>query len=73
MNLLRKIKIGFDQRSGSHIPAEAPIMERMVEHAGAVINRHLVGGDGKAPCERIRNMKPPLTQIEFGEQAMAKI
>lgn len=73
MDQLRKIKIGVESRLKSSIRVVAPIVEWMVERADTIINRHMMGHGGKAPYERVRNTRPPVTQVEFGEQVMAAI
>lgn len=73
MNQMRKLKIGLEGRIGRRIPIEAGVIAWMVEHAATIINRHQVGHDGKVPYERVYHRKPPTTQVEFGEQIMAKI
>ena len=73
MAQLREIKLDFECRFKTHIPVEYPIMERMVERVAVLVNRHLVGHDGKAPYERVRHRTLPVTQVELGEQTMAKV
>ena len=42
---------------------------RVVEHASVLINRYLVGKDGKTAYERLRGKKPKMLGSEFGERA----
>ena len=51
MNQMRAMKIGLEQRIQMKIDTSWNIVEWMVELAPTLINRCLVGHDGKTPCE----------------------
>ena len=54
MGEIRALKIGLEQIIGIRIPTSFKIMEWMVEFALVIINRCLVGHDGKTPYSRTR-------------------
>ena len=49
MNQMRALKIGLEQRVQMKIDTKWKIMEWMVELAPTLINRCLIGHDGKTP------------------------
>lgn len=69
---LRKCKMALESRIKGRINVDAPIMEWMVEHAARILNCHLVGHDGRVPHNRAKSRNPFPTQVEFGEQVLAK-
>ena len=64
--------MALECRIKARVDVEAPIMEWMVEHAARILNCHLMGHDGKVPHSRARCRNPFPTQVEFGEQVLAK-
>ena len=49
-----------------------PILEWMIPHASDVINRFLVGSDGRAAHYRARLKNFNAKTFEFGDQVLAK-
>ena len=50
----RAIKVGLEQRIGRRLPADAPILPWIVEHAGVCVTAFRKGPDGKTPYRRIK-------------------
>ena len=44
----------------------------MVEHSARILNSHMVGHDGEVPYQRATFRSPHPTQVESGEQVLAK-
>ena len=44
---LRKVKVALDKRIGKKVDWKSAIMQRMVPHACDVVNKFLVGADGR--------------------------
>ena len=52
---LRAIKLGLEQRlEAKHDPRE-PVLHWMIQHAGDMVNRYLVGEDGRTAFYRLHN------------------
>lgn len=73
MNQIRALKLGLEQRSNAKITTEWKILEWMVEHAAVLINRCLVGYDGKTPYARLMGKNSGKEIVQLGERALAKI
>ena len=69
---LRALKIGLEARLQSPIDARWAIMEWMIPLASDLINRYLVGADGKTAHYRIHMRNFSGMAFECGEQVMAK-
>ena len=64
---LRAMKSALDARVGVDIRGTSNILPWMVEYASVLINRYLVGKDGKTAYERLRGKKSKMVGFEFGE------
>ena len=69
---LRAIKIGLETRIRAQVNIEWPVLEWMIPHAADVINRFLMGSDGKTAYYRIHHRWFKAAVFEFGEQVWAK-
>ena len=69
---LRALKLGLEQRLGATIDPKAAIIKWMVPHACEVINRYLVGQDGRTAYYRLHHRHFPQRILEFGESVLAK-
>ena len=69
---LRALKLGLEYRIKKDIPPNSPILEWMVPHAAFVINKFLVGKDGRTPHYRIYNRNFGAKTYEISEQVMVK-
>ena len=49
---IRLIKIGLEARIGENVGTAQPVMDWIIHHSSGVINRHLVGGDGRTAYYR---------------------
>ena len=63
---LRAMKSALDARVGVDIRGTSNILPWMVECASVLINRYLVGKDGKTAYERLRGKKSKMLGFEFG-------
>ena len=64
---LRAMKSALDARLGSDIRGTSNILPWMVEYGSLLINRYLVGKDGKTAYERQRGKTSKMLGFEFGE------
>ena len=69
---LRAIKFGLEKKVGTRIDIGRPMVEWMIPHAADVINRFLVGSDGKTAYYRIHHRWFKAAVFEFGKQVWAK-
>ena len=73
MNQLRAMNIGQEQRIHMKIDTSWKSVEWMVELAPTLINRCLVGHDGKTPYARLMGKNSSKDIVEIGEKVLAKI
>ena len=73
MNQMRALMIGLEQRIQMKINTKWKILEWMVELAPTLINRCLVGHDGKTPYARLMGKNSDKEIVEIGEKVLAKI
>ena len=52
---MRAVKIGLEARIQKEVDARWPILEWMVPHAANLINRFLMGSDGKTARYRVHH------------------
>ena len=64
------MKIALDQRFGTTVKTDWKALEWMVELSAVLINRCLVGHDGKTPSSRLMGKN---SSVEFGERVLAKV
>ena len=63
---LRAMKSAVDARVGVDIRGTSKKLLWMVEYASVLMNRYLVGKDGKTAYERLRGKKTNMLGFEFG-------
>jgi len=68
---LRAIKLGLEARIMREVASTEPILEWMIPHASDVINRFLVGSDGRTAHYRVQLKNFNAKTFEFGEQVLA--
>ena len=73
MGEIRALKIGLEQRIGIKIPTSFKIMEWVVKLGPVIINRCLVGHDGKTPYWRLMGKHTSKEMVEMGERVLAKV
>ena len=69
---IRCVKLGLEARLGKGIDAKLAILEWMIPHAPELLNRFLMGRDGKTPFYRIHHRHFKAKTFEMGEQVLAK-
>ena len=65
--MARVIKAGLERRLGKRIPRDHPIVPWIIRHAAGILNRRLVGKDGKTAHERARGRRWRKKGAEMGE------
>eukprot|EP00969_Alexandrium_andersonii_P138916 6143427-Alexandrium_andersonii.AAC.1 len=60
--------LALQERIQGGIPVDHPVMPWLVEHAGELLTKHLVGHDGRAAFERLFGEASRGDGYEFGEQ-----
>ena len=73
MGEIRALKISLEQRIGTKIPTSFKIMEWIVELALVIIDRCLVGHDGKTQYSRLMGKHSSKEMVETGERVLAKV
>ena len=61
------MKSALDERIGSDLSAKSNVLPWMVEYASVLINRYLVGRDGKTAYERSKGKSSKMLGFEFAE------
>lgn len=69
---IRKGKIGLGRRLKSRVHIKIPMIHWLVNHAALLIDRHQLGHDGKIAYRRVHQREAPASQLEFGEQVLAR-
>ena len=64
---VRCMKSALDERLGSDLSAKSNVLPWMVEYASVLINRYLVGRDGKTAYERAKGKSSKMLGFEFAE------
>ena len=68
---IRCLKLGLEARIGAGFDASLPFMEWLIPHAADVINRCLVGEDGRTAYYRVHAKNFSAKVCELGEQVLA--
>ena len=68
---IRCFKIGLEARIEASFDASLPFMEWLIPHAADVINRYLVGDDGRTAHYRVHAKNFGAKTCELGEQVFA--
>ena len=69
---LRALKIGFEARLRSPVDVRWAIIEWIIPLASDLINKYLIGADGKTAHYRVHMRNFRGMAFECGEQVMAK-
>ena len=69
---VRVMKLALEDRIGRKIDPEAKVVTFMAEYAAYLVNRLLVGKDGKTQYERCRGKSSTVLGLEFGEKLFYK-
>ena len=70
---LRSTKLGLEARVQQRVNDELPVLEWMIPHATNIINKFLVGADGRTAYQRIHLKEFKGKVFEFGEQVLASL
>ena len=70
---MRKLVIALEKRLKTSFGANHIVVQWLIEHAGFVHNRFVIGHDGMTPHQRSTGKKYRGHLVEFGEQVMAKV
>ena len=70
---IRALKIGLQERIKAKVGTNWAIMQWMIELAPVLINRCLVGKDGRTPYRRLMGKDSAKGIVELGERVLAKI
>ena len=66
--LTRTIKMSLERKINKTIPSMHALMTWMVEHVADLLNKYVVGKDGRTPHERMRGKRYHGEMIEFGRR-----
>ena len=70
-NQVRVLKFALERRLGCKIPKDHPVMGFLIEHAGMLISKYLIGSDdGKTAFRRLLGKDCREEAIEFGESIL---
>jgi hypothetical protein len=69
---IRALWIGFQERMKRKVDTRERIVAFIPEYATYLLNRMVVGADGKVAYERIKGKKLTLLGLEFGEKVLYK-
>ena len=64
---IRCMKSALDERLGISINAGSNILPWLIEYASVLLNRYMVGKDGKTAYERLKGKASKMLGFEFGE------
>ena len=66
--LTRTMKLSLEKKINKFIPSRHPLMTWLVEHVADILNKYVVGKDGRTAHERIRGKKYHGEMVEFGRR-----
>ena len=69
---VRTMRSALEARWGVRLQGQHPMFTWMVEYAAVLVNRFLVGRDGKTAYERSRGKRARTSGMEFGERVLWK-
>ena len=64
---IRTMKSALDKRLGTNLGITANVLPWLIEYASVLLNRYLVGKDGKTAYERLKGKTSKMLGFEFGE------
>ena len=67
---VRTLKAALETHISARIPVDHPVMEWIVEHAAFLINRYVLGTDGRTAYGRLHGREVKERIAEFGEKIM---
>ena len=69
---VRAMFIALQERLGLKMQAKERIVAFIPEYVAYLMNRLMVGADGKSVYERLKGKAPSVLGVEFGEKVMYK-
>ena len=70
---MRSLLLAVEARLGEEMKPTEPLAQFIPEFAAYLINRLLVGKDGKTAIERIKGKRATVVGVEFGEKLLFKM
>ena len=70
---MRALLLAVEARLGEEIKPTEPLAQFIPEFAAYLINRLMVGKDGKTAVERIKGKRATVVGVEFGEKVLWKL
>ena len=71
--MLRVHKLAFESRIGERLPIRHPLIPWLVEHISNVLNKFLVGSDGKTATQRAKGRTSEQYVLEFASPCMFRV
>ena len=65
---IRSMKSALDDRLGTNLGVSSNVLPWMIEYGAVLVNRYLVGHDGKTAYERMKGKESKMLGFEFGER-----
>ena len=65
---VRVLRKGLEERVGYRLGAGHPVLAWLIEHAGDLLSKYVVGDDGRTAYERWKGKKYDKEMVEFGEK-----
>eukprot|EP00969_Alexandrium_andersonii_P227923 10065859-Alexandrium_andersonii.AAC.1 len=65
--------LAFQERIQGGLPVDRPAMLWLVEHAGGLLTKYLVGRDGRTALERLMGKPSRGDGWEFGERVFYRV
>ena len=65
---VRVLRKAFEERVGYRLVAGHPVLAWLIEHAGDLLSKYVVGDDGRTAYERWKGKKYDKEMAEFGEK-----
>ena len=65
---IRSMKDALDAKIGTNLGITSKVLPWMIEFASVLVNRYLVGHDGKTGYERLKGKQSKVLGFEFGEK-----
>lgn len=64
--MFRVHKLNLETKVGEHIPCGHPVVAWLTEYVAEMLNRHIVGKDGRTPDQRLDGSDCVGIMLEFG-------
>ena len=71
--LVRSHKLDLEEKIGSKVPIEKPIIAWLIEHCADIHNKFHVYADGKTSFEKVKGKKHRGEFLEFGQKVLHRV